>query len=303
MVNIGVSIPSPLPVGMALPDIARLAREAEMAGLDCIWAEDLLARGDAAVLDIMCVLAAAAAATERIEVGSAVFVPSLRSLSWALKQVATLQLVAGGRLQLGVALGSADDEEYGLAGLTRSGQSERTDEFLGVLATARRGEMDKVTGPLSPSALLLGTALPVPPLWVGGTSLGALRRAVRFGDGWLSGAQTPAEFDASLSRLRQLAEDAGRPCPLAGVVLSVSVGTGSSKHLAANSATAMQAAYGVPAERAQELAIGGTPEQVADEVARYLDAGAVRVALISDVLPWSESWPALAEVRRVLLRR
>jgi len=164
---------------MSLPDIAGLARQAEMAGLDCIWAEDLLAHGDAAVLDIMCVLAAAAAATERIEVGSAVFVPSLRSLSWALKQVATLQLVAGGRLQLGVALGSADDEEYGLAGLTRSGQSERTDEFLGVLATARRGEMDKVTGPLSPSALLLGTALPVPPLWVGGTSLGALRRAVR----------------------------------------------------------------------------------------------------------------------------
>jgi alkanesulfonate monooxygenase SsuD/methylene tetrahydromethanopterin reductase-like flavin-dependent oxidoreductase (luciferase family) len=65
----------------------------------------------------------------------------------------------------------------------------------------------------------------------------------------------------------------------------------------------MQAAYGVPAERAQELAIGGTLGQVADEVARYLDAGAVRVALISDVLPWSESWPALAEVRRVLLRR
>jgi alkanesulfonate monooxygenase SsuD/methylene tetrahydromethanopterin reductase-like flavin-dependent oxidoreductase (luciferase family) len=119
----------------------------------------------------------------------------------------------------------------------------------------------------------------------------------------LSGAQTPAEFDASLSRLRQLAEEAGRPCPLAGVVLSVSVGTGSSKDLAANSAAAMQAAYGVPAQRAQELAIGGTPEQVADEVARYLDAGAVRVALISDVLPWSESWPALAEVRRVLLRR
>jgi alkanesulfonate monooxygenase SsuD/methylene tetrahydromethanopterin reductase-like flavin-dependent oxidoreductase (luciferase family) len=63
----------------------------------------------------------------------------------------------------------------------------------------------------------------------------------------------------------------------------------------------MQAAYGVPAQRAQELAIGGTPEQVADKVARYLDAGAVRVALISDVLPWSESWPVLGEVRRVLL--
>ncbi|HTW08388.1 MAG TPA: LLM class flavin-dependent oxidoreductase [Acidimicrobiales bacterium] len=303
MANIGVSIPSPLPAGMALPDIPRLAREAEMAGLDCIWAEDLLARGDAAVLDIMCVLCAVAAATEKIEVGSAVFVPSLRSLSWALKQVATLQLLAGGRLQLGVALGAAGEEEYGLAGLTRSGQRERTDEFLRVLAMARRGEIDKVTASLSPRALLLGTALPVPPLWVGGTSSAALRRAVRFGDGWLSGVQTPAEFDASFRRLRQLAEEAGRPCPLAGVVLSVSVGTGPPEHLAANSAAAMQAAYGVPAQRAAELAIGGTPEQVADEVARYLDAGAVRVALISDVVPWSESWPLLAEVRRALLGR
>lgn len=301
MANIGVSIPSPLPAGMSLPDIAGLARQAEMAGLDCIWAEDLLAHGDAAVLDIMCVLAAAAAATETIEIGSAVFVPSLRSISWALKQVATLQLVARGRLQLGVALGAAGDEEYSLAGLTRSGQRERTDEFLRVLAAARRGEMDEVAGSLSPRALLLGTALPVPPLWVGGTSLAALRRAVRFGDGWLSGVQTPAEFDASLTRLRQLAEEAGRPCPLAGVVLSVSVGTGPSERLAANSAAAMQAAYGVPAPRAQELAIGGTPVQVADKVARYLDAGAVRVALISDVLPWSESWPVLGEVRRVLL--
>ena len=160
MANIGVSIPSPLPAGMSLPDIAGLARQAEMAGLDCIWAEDLLAHGDAAVLDIMCVLAAAAAATETIEIGSAVFVPSLRSISWALKQVATLQLVARGRLQLGVALGAAGDEEYSLAGLTRSGQRERTDEFLRVLAAARRGEMDEVAGSLSPRALLTGHGAP-----------------------------------------------------------------------------------------------------------------------------------------------
>jgi alkanesulfonate monooxygenase SsuD/methylene tetrahydromethanopterin reductase-like flavin-dependent oxidoreductase (luciferase family) len=303
MANIGVSIPSPLPTGMALPEIASLARQAEMAGLDCIWVEDHLAYGDASVLDIMCVLAAAAAATEKIEVGSAVFVPSLRNLSWALKQVATLQLIAGGRLQLGVALGGASEAEYGLAGLTRSGQRQRTDEFLRTLAAARRGEEEELAAPLSARALLLGTALPVPPLWVGGTSLAALRRAVRFGDGWLSGAQTPAEFKASVRRLRQLAEEEGRPCPLAGVVLSVSVGTGPSNRLAANSAAAMQSAYGFSAQRAEELAIGGTPERVADKVARYLDAGAVRVALISDVLPWSESWPVLAEVRGALLGR
>ncbi len=300
MANVGVVIPNPLPAGMALPEIARLARDAEKAGLDCIWAEDHLAYRDAAVLDIMCVLAAAAAATEKIEVGSAVFVPSLRNLSWALKQVATLQLVARGRLQLGVALGAAGEEEYGLAGLTRSGQSQRTDEFLHILAAARRGE-EGDPGPLSRRALLLGTALPVPALWVGGTSLAALRRAARFGDGWLSGAQTAAEFRASLSRLRQLAEEEGRSCPRAGVVLSISVGIGPAGQLAANSAAAMQASYGFSARRAEELAIGGTPEGVADQIARYLDAGAERVALISDVLPWSESWPLVAEVRDLLI--
>jgi alkanesulfonate monooxygenase SsuD/methylene tetrahydromethanopterin reductase-like flavin-dependent oxidoreductase (luciferase family) len=299
--NIGVVIPSPLPIGMALPEIPRLARGAEEAGLDCIWAEDRLAHGDAAVLDIMCVLAAAAAATEKIEIGSAVFVPSLRSLSWALKQVATVQLVAGGRLQLGVALGAADEEEYGLAGLTRLGQRQRTDEFLRVLAAARRGELEKVAAPLSSRALLLGTALPAPPLWVGGTSLAALRRAARFGDGWLSGFQTPAEFAASLSHLRQLADEEGRPCPSGGIVLSVAVGAGPSDDLAATCAAAMQSAYGLDSQRAEELAIAGTVEQVAEALGRYADAGAKRLALISDVLPWSESWPVLGKVRRVLI--
>jgi alkanesulfonate monooxygenase SsuD/methylene tetrahydromethanopterin reductase-like flavin-dependent oxidoreductase (luciferase family) len=278
-----------------------LAREAETAGLDGIWAEDHLACGDAVVLDIMCVVAAAAAATERITIGSAVFVPSLRNVSWALKQVATVQLVAGGRLQLGVALGAAGDEEYGLAGLTRSGQRERTDEFLRVLSAASRGEEDTADAPLSARALLLGSAMPVPPLWVGGTSLAALRRAARFGDGWLSGLQTPSEFDASLRCLRRLAEEEGRPCPLAGAVLSDAVGTAAAEGLAAQSAAAMQSLYGVPAQRAEELAIGGTPEQVADELARYLDAGAVQLCLVSSVLPWSESWPMLAQVRRLLL--
>jgi len=144
----------------------------------------------------MCVLGAAAAATEEIEVGSAIFVPSLRNLAWALKQVATLQLLARGRFQLGVGLG---------APATRS------------------------------------TVSP-----------GSLARA--------------------------------------------SVGA-----LVANSAAAMHSAYGFPAPRAEQLAIGGTPQRVADAVSRYLDAGAVRFALISDVLPWSESWPMLAQVRRALL--
>jgi alkanesulfonate monooxygenase SsuD/methylene tetrahydromethanopterin reductase-like flavin-dependent oxidoreductase (luciferase family) len=90
---------------------------------------------------------------------------------------------------------------------------------------------------------------------------------------------------------------------MAGIVLHVAVGAARSDDLPAQSAAAMQSLYGVPAQRAEELAIGGTPAQVADELARYLDAGADQLCLVSNVLPWSESWPMLARVRRALLSR
>jgi alkanesulfonate monooxygenase SsuD/methylene tetrahydromethanopterin reductase-like flavin-dependent oxidoreductase (luciferase family) len=252
------------------------------------------------VLDVTCAVSACAAATEAIGVGSAIFAPSMRNLSWSLKQVATVNLLARGRFTLGVALGASSEHEYRLAGLTRSGQRERTEEFLSILAAWRRGDVTPGALSATARALLLGAPSPAPSLWVGGTSPAALRRAVRFADGWLSGSQTPAEFEDSLGRLRQLAEDAGRPCPRAGIVLDVAVGTAPDR-LAAVSAESMQALYGTPAERAAELAIGGTPEQVADQIARYLEAGAEKVALVSAVVPWSDSWPLLAEVRRLLL--
>lgn len=110
MVELGVMIPSPLPAGMELPDVSGLAREAETLGLDGIWAEDLLQCGDAAVLDVSCVLSACAAADETITVGSAIFAPSLRNLSWALKQIATVNLLARGRFKLGVALGASSKD-------------------------------------------------------------------------------------------------------------------------------------------------------------------------------------------------
>ncbi len=86
------------------------------------------------------------------------------------------------------------------------------------------------------------------------------------------------------------------------MVLHVAVGTAPSRHLAAQSAAAMQSLYGVPAQLAERLAIGGTAEQVAGQLARYVDAGAVRLCLVSNVLPWAESWPMLADVRRALRR-
>jgi alkanesulfonate monooxygenase SsuD/methylene tetrahydromethanopterin reductase-like flavin-dependent oxidoreductase (luciferase family) len=299
-VSIGVSFPESIMPGTPLPDIAGLAGLAEQAGLDGVWVGDRLAAGELSVLDSGLSLAVAAAATSSIAVGYAIFVPSLRPLAWAARQVATLQHIAGGRLQLGVAGGGGGDAEYLAAGFRRSDRARRTDEFLARLPGLLAGQPLPHGPGASGDAIRLLPAVPVPPLWVGGTSSAALRRAVRFGDGWLSGLQTPREFAASRQRLLELSGEAGRPRPLTGIGLHAAIGTGSGRELAEVTAGMLNSMYSVPADRAREVAIAGTPSQVASQLAPYAEAGADLIVVVCDPAPSPKSWELLAEVRLLL---
>jgi len=142
--------------------------------------------------------------------------------------------------------------------------------------------------------------VPVPPLWVGGTSLPALRRAVRFGNGWLSGLQTPGEFAVSRQRLFDLFDEAGRPRPLTGIGLHAAIGTGSDRDLAEVTAGTMHSMYGLPTDRAREVAIAGNPAQVASQLAPYVEAGADLIVVVCDPAPSPKSWELLADVRLLL---
>jgi alkanesulfonate monooxygenase SsuD/methylene tetrahydromethanopterin reductase-like flavin-dependent oxidoreductase (luciferase family) len=297
-ISIGASFPESITPGTPLPDIAGLAVVAERAGLDGVWTGDRLVVGELSVLDSTLSLAAAAAVTSTIAVGYAIYAPSLRPLAGAAKQVATLQHLAGGRLQLGVAIGGGSDAEYLAAGFRRSDRARRTDEFLTLLPAILAGQpLPDGPGTPGPDAVRLLPAVPVPPLWVGGTSVPALRRAVRFGDGWLSGLQTPREFAASRRRLFELSDEAGRPRPLTGIGLHAAIGTGSGGDLAELTTATMHAMYGVPADRAREVAIAGSPAQVASQLAPYAEAGADLIVVVCDPAPSPGAWELLADVR------
>ncbi len=299
-ISIGVSLPEVILPGRPLPDIASLASVAERVALDGVWVADRLATGELSVLDSGLSLAAAAAVTSSIAVGYAIYVPSLRPLAWAAKQVATLQHIAGGRLQLGVGLGGGDEAEYLAAGFLRSERARRTDEFLAQLPGLLAGQ-PLPHGATCDSPVRLLPTMPVPPLWVGGTSLPALRRAVKFGDGWLSGLQTAPEFASSRQRLVELCDEAGRSRPLTGIGLHAAIGTGSDRGLAELTAGMMHSMYGFPTDRAREVAIAGTPAQVASQLVRYVEAGADLIVVVCDPAPSPRSWELLADVRRLLL--
>ena len=115
--------------------------------------------------------------------------------------------------------------------------------------------------------------------------------------------QTPREFAASAARLGELSEEAGRPRPRLGICLHAALGERPAAGLAGLTAASMERMFGVPAGRARQLAIGGTPGQVADHFALYAEAGAELLAVTCYPAPMEQSWELLAETRRLLNQR
>ena len=273
----------------ALGEVTGSARYAEHAGLDSLWAGDHLLLGDSPLLDSTMILAAAAAVTRTIAIGSAVFLPSLRSLAWAGRQVATLAHLAAGRLELGVGAGAGPEEEFRAAGQRRSDRGRRTDEFLDALPRLLAGGPVTVGSGDDAVTVRLQPPTPMPTVWIGGSSAAALERTIRFGDGWLGTLLTPAEFSRTRDRLRELADAAGRPLPRLGLVTHAAITPPGHRPLRETALTVLRRSYGLPQEQAEQLAVAGSPAHVAHHLAEYTARGAEHLVVINDLTPWRQA--------------
>lgn len=217
-VEIGVVLPTstPDPAQPILGDVRASARWAEQAGLDSVWSTDHLV-ASAPILDGTVVLAAAAGATERITLGFGVMLVALRPVAWAAKQVASLQYVSGNRLVLGVGTGNPahGDTAWRAADVPFRERGRRTDEALRLLPGLVTGAPTALGDDLE---VTLAPAAPMPPVLIAGNGEKALRRAARYGDGWVAIGISPAEATAATDRLAGLAQEYGRPRPALTVV-------------------------------------------------------------------------------------
>ena len=190
------------------------AGKVEQAGFDSFWLDDHIAfRGN--YLESLAALAAAAARTERITLGSLVYLLPLRRPAIAAKAAATVDyLSGGGRFIFGVGVGGEEAREFEVCGVPRGERGARTDEAIEVLrklwsgeAVSHEGRFFRFTdarqspAPLSPGG---------PPIWVGGRSEAAQRRAALLADGYAPYLFSPARYEKALACVRRLAAEAGR---------------------------------------------------------------------------------------------
>ncbi|GIH65219.1 TIGR03619 family F420-dependent LLM class oxidoreductase [Microbispora siamensis] len=136
--------------------------------------------------------------TTRIRLGTTVLILPYRHPLLTARMAANLQQLSGGRLVLGVGVGWAR-QEFEALGVPYGRRGALTDEHLRAMRLAWQDEEDYRAGHI--------------PIWVGGGSDAALRRAVLLGDAWHPLRFTLPWVDERVGRLAAIAEDLGRPVP------------------------------------------------------------------------------------------
>ncbi len=270
-------------LGMPGPeDICAYAERAEDLGIDSIWLSDHLVSRQPS-LDVACVMAMFAARTKRIKMGPSVLTLPARNPVQVAKTYATLDYLTGGcgRVILAVGLGS-DPRDCIASGIDPGERAGRMAEGVEVLRQLWGGEhvshhgkyyhFDDVTLAPRPARGSLD-------VWIGGRTDAALRRVAGYGDGWFPSFVSPEEFRTGMAKLREMAQERGRQIDPgeAGVVIL----THASRDRAETEAAAQKLfeSFPVPAEALAARCAIGTPEECADKVRAYVEAGCSKFVL------------------------
>ena len=212
--------------------LAQVAQKAEALGYESVWIPEHLAvpiemqtpypysadgkfpgGTTVAIHDPFLALAYVAACTQRIRLGTGVFVLPLRNTLAVAKAVASLDVLSQGRFIFGIGIGWLA-EEFAAAGMSFKDRAPRAREAIAVMKALWTEETPRFSGRFHNFPALGFNPKPVqkphPPLIFGGESHAALKRAAELGDGWYGVQFTPASIAPSLATLKERVEAAGR---------------------------------------------------------------------------------------------
>lgn len=298
---IGINLPTTVDGEVGDPRVS--ARHVEDLGLESVWAADVVLGDGTPSPDSTVVLALAAAVTERLRLGFGVLALPLRPAAWVATQVATLQHLSANRVLLGVGIGGFPGSPFWHAvGAPRKERGSRTDAALEVLPGLITGEPTRLGHDESQPVVTLAPPAAVPPILVGGSSVAAIRRAAKHGDGWLPSQVAPGSLPSKVAELRELAAAHGRPAPGVTVGGHAVIGDGEAARSAHRELVrSLIDDHGVSPEDAEEIPMTARdPAELADRFTAYADAGAERVVISPEGGPWMRQCELVAEANALL---
>lgn len=220
----------------ASPDAAaRLGRAAEAAGFESLWVADHVVLPDPPVagrpmspdqrlLDPIVALTFLAAHTSRIRLGTGVIILPQRQAVVLAKQLASLDVLSGGRLIFGLGVGWCEPEMRA-TGAPFSERGRVADDYLAAMRALWTQPKPSYRGPYvqfdGVQAMPRPVQSPTPTIVVGGRTRPAFRRAVMHGHGWYGFGLDPSETDKLLAGLREAASAHPRPTDLGRLEISV----------------------------------------------------------------------------------
>lgn len=211
------------------PDIlARQAQLAEEVGFEALWVGDHIAlpthTDDQPRLEALVTLTYLAAVTKRIRLGIGVIVLPQRQPVLLAKQLSSIDILAKGRLTVGVGVGYMEEEMHAL-GASLADRGARTDEYIAAMLALWQEPTPAFAGRFVSFAGVVEHPLPIqkphPPIIIGGHSPSSYRRAIQVGNGWY-GWELDLEATAkALDDLREAAARYERPSDLGELEISI----------------------------------------------------------------------------------
>lgn len=300
-----MAMPRKLKFGLLLPHFCEHAsienclegaKRAEAYGFDSVWVRDHLVFEPHGIegannthIDGLLTLAAVAAATNTIALGTAMTICHRHPIHLA-QAFAALSRISGGRMIMGIGLGGFP-HEFAAAGYP-TGIAERAElvranvEICRRLWTGERVTFKNEHFDFSDVALQPIPLQPIP-IWYGGGTPAACRRAVEYCDGWMPARTTLVTFEKLVHYIRELCDNAGKPMISAAVMPFTSVAANRAKALAPiNIAALIAEANKFPTwakptsgifstlDDIRGFILAGTPADIAREARAYEQAGA-----------------------------
>lgn len=267
-------------------DILGLARRAESIGFGSVWVGDsVFARPRHEPLST---LAAVAGMTESVDLGTAIYLPTLRNPIHVAHQTATLQYLSGGRLSLGVGVGHGEVARHEANQLDRpfDKRGAMMDETLAVLEDLWHGETLTHEGEFYQfEDVDLGFRPAEPPRIHIASSFDPERgfprrireRIAKHGDGWFPTSITPSQFEAGFKSARDIVEEAGRMPETLDSAYYLNVAVSDSEAAALEKAQAFMSDYypdwDSSDDHLRRIGAFGTTEQVRERIESFVDAG------------------------------